>query len=200
LKLLWQDGSAPLFAGANEAVALLPEPERTQHAQRKAELERISASPPQAGPVMPSVNGGGQAMQVFVRGNPLKPGEAAPPGFLRVLSAADEQPSGGAFTRLDLAQAIANSENPLTARVLVNRVWHYHFGRGIVPTLSNFGKLGSPPSHPELLDTLAVRFVESGWSLKWLHREIMLSATYQSSSAPTADGTAKDPDIFGCGE
>ncbi len=196
MKLLWQDGPAPFYAGANEAVALLGEPEKTQHAERKAELDRISTSPPQAGPLMPSVSGGGQGMQVFVRGNPAKLGDPAPPGFLRVLSGMDEQPGGAAFSRLELARAIANPENPLTARVIVNRVWHYHFGRGIVPTLSNFGKLGSPPSHPDLLDTLAVRFVESGWSLKWLHREIMLSATYQLSSAQDADGLAKDPDNF----
>jgi hypothetical protein len=108
----------------------------------------------------------------------------------------DEQPTGAPFTRLELAKAIANPENPLTARVIVNRVWHYHFGRGIVPTLSNFGKLGSPPSHPELLDTLAAQFVESGWSIKWLHRQIMLSATYQLSSEQNPTGLAKDPDNF----
>jgi hypothetical protein len=196
LKLLWQDGPAPFYAGANEAVALLGDPEKTQHAERKAELERITASPPPAGPLMPSVSGGGQAMQIFVRGNPLKLGDAAPPGFLRVLSGLDEQPTGTRFTRLELARAIANPENPLTARVLVNRVWNYHFGRGIVPTLSNFGKLGSQPSHPELLDTLAAQFVESGWSIKWLHRQIMLSATYQLSSEQDPDGLAKDPDNF----
>ena len=132
-------------------------------------------------------------MQVFIRGNPEKLGEQAPPGFLRVLSKPDEQSGEKPFTRLDLAKAIVHPENPLTARVLVNRVWHYHFGRGIVPTLSNFGKLGSPPTHPELLDTLAVQFMEAGWSLKWLHREIMLSTTYQLSSAQDTDNIATNP-------
>lgn len=92
-----------------------------------------------------------------------------------------------------MAQAIASPQNPLTARVFVNRVWHYHFGRGIVATLSNFGKLGSPPTHPELLDTLAVRFMEAGWSVKWLHREIMLSAAYQLSSVQNPGNMATDP-------
>jgi hypothetical protein len=87
------------------------------------------------------------------------------------------------FTRLDLADAICDPKNPLTARVIVNRVWQQHFGRGIVATASNFGELGERPTHPELLDTLAVRFIESGWSLKWLHRQIVHSAAYQLSSS-----------------
>jgi hypothetical protein len=98
------------------------------------------------------------------------------------------------FTRLELADAIASPRNPLTARVLVNRVWHYHFGRGIVATPSNFGSLGDRPTHPELLDTLAVRFMENGWSLHWLHREIMLSRAYQLSSVSVANNVQKDPE------
>jgi hypothetical protein len=93
-----------------------------------------------------------------------------------------------------LAEAIASKDNPLTARVIVNRVWGWHFGRGLVGTPSNFGQLGERPTHPELLDDLAARFVESGWSLKWLHREIMLSATYQEGSETSAKSQAADPD------
>src|SRR5262249_54801382 len=100
------------------------------------------------------------------------------------------------FTRLDLAEAIANPRNPLTARVIVNRVWHYHFGRGIVGTTSNFGKLGDRPTHPELLDTLAVRFMGSGWSLRWLHREIMLSASYQLARPNMSSNSDIDPDTL----
>src|SRR5207245_603958 len=96
--------------------------------------------------------------------------------------------------RLELARSIASPENPLTARVLVNRVWERHFGRGLVATPSNFGNLGERPSHPELLDYLASRFIASGWSLKSLHRTIMLSATYQLSSASDAQGIALDPE------
>ena len=95
--------------------------------------------------------------------------------------------------RLDLARAIASDDNPLTARVMVNRVWQHHFGSGLVATPSNFGTLGERPSHPELLDWLAHRFIASGWSLKALHREIMLSATYRQSSRLDSSGHAKDP-------
>ena len=172
---------------------MLAEPQKKQLAERQAQLDALIKSPPPSGPTMPSIRGGGQPMQVFIRGNPEELGEQAPPGFLRILSNPDEQLDGKPFTRLDLANAIVNPQNPLTARVFVNRVWHYHFGRGIVATLSNFGKLGSPPTHPELLDTLAVRFMEAGWSVKWLHRQIMLSAAYQLSSVQDAANMATDP-------
>src|SRR5262249_13457062 len=144
---------------------------------RKAELEKWKKNAPPAPPQAHVVSGGGTAMRVFIRGNVERAGEPAPPAFLRILSS--DAGASGKFTRLELAQAIASAKNPLTARVIVNRVWHYHFGCGIVGTTSNFGKLGDRPTHPELLDTLAVRFMESGWSLRWLHREIMLSSAYQ---------------------
>ena len=84
--------------------------------------------------------------------------------------------------RRELAEAIASRNNPLTARVMVNRIWQGHFGQGIVRTSSNFGRMGEKPSHPELLDYLASRFIEKGWSMKALHREIMLSSTYLLSA------------------
>ncbi|WP_422927876.1 DUF1553 domain-containing protein [Singulisphaera sp. PoT] len=121
-------------------------------------------------------------MHVFVRGNPAQPGDLAPRRFLRVL-AGDEPPRFDKGSgRLDLAEAIASPDNPLTARVIVNRIWQHHFGRGIVGTSSNFGILGEKPTHPALLDYLADRLVASGWSLKAIHREIMRSATYQLST------------------
>jgi hypothetical protein len=120
--------------------------------------------------------------RVFKRGNPLQKGEAVPRGFLQVLSPPDALSFQRGSGRLELARAIASEKNPLTARVMVNRVWMYHFGRGLVRTPSDFGTRAEPPSHPELLDWLASRFVQNGWSLKQLHREIMLSATYQQSS------------------
>ncbi len=193
LNVLWKDAKAPFFVAENDLAGLLAEAQKQQLAELQAQLNTLTETPPPSGPLMPSVRGGAQPMQVFIRGNPEKLGEQAPPGFLRVLSKPEEQSSGKPFTRLDLAKAIVHRENPLTARVLVNRVWHYHFGRGIVPTLSNFGKLGSPPTHPELLDTLAVQFMEAGWSLKWLHREIMLSTTYHLSSAQDTDNIATNP-------
>src|SRR5262249_29470225 len=95
---------------------------------------------------------------------------------------------------LELARAIASKDNPLTARVMVNRIWMHHFGRGIVNTPSNFGTLGERPSHPELLDYLAARFVADGWSVKKLHREIVLSATYRLASQRDERAAAVDPD------
>ena len=95
---------------------------------------------------------------------------------------------------LDLANAIADRNNPLTARVIVNRVWQWHFGRGIVNSPSDFGTRGDLPTHPELLDYLATRFMEEGWSIKKLHKWIMLSSTYQQSSADRPDARAVDPE------
>jgi hypothetical protein len=123
-------------------------------------------------------------MSILVRGNPMVKGEAVPKGFLQVLPCST--PAGKDFSRLNLASAIASKDNPLMARVIVNRVWSWHFGRGLVSTPSNFGALGDRPSHPELLDWLAVNFVKNGWSLKWLHRQIVLSAVYQLESRADA--------------
>ena len=96
--------------------------------------------------------------------------------------------------RLELAKWLGDASNPLTARVIVNRIWQYHFGRGIVETSNNFGKLGTPPSHPELLDYLAAQFVKTGWSFKSMHRLIMNTRTYQQSSQPGAESIERDPD------
>jgi hypothetical protein len=112
---------------------------------------------------------------------------------LRILAGDNPPPFKQGSGRLELAKAIASPKNPLTARVLVNRVWQYHFGRGIVGTPSNFGKLGERPTHPELLDHLATRFIASGWSIKTLHREILLSATYRMSCDHDEHNSATDP-------
>ncbi len=122
-------------------------------------------------------------LNVFIRGDASRLGEPAPRRFLQVLSPEGPQPFTNGSGRLELARAIASRENPLTARVIVNRVWAQHFGRGLVESPSDFGATGSLPSHPELLDDLAVRFLDANWSLKWLHREIMLSATYRQSAS-----------------
>ncbi|MBT7255465.1 MAG: DUF1553 domain-containing protein [Planctomycetaceae bacterium] len=121
-------------------------------------------------------------MRVFVRGDPANKREIAPRRFLRVLSQEVPVSYAEGSGRKELAEDIAADDNPLTPRVMANRIWQHHFGRGIVNTPSNFGKLGDPPTHPELLDHLAYSFVESGWSIKDLHRQIMLSATYQQSA------------------
>ena len=130
---------------------------------------------------------------VLIRGNPSTPGAKVAPA-LSDGARRRQTPFAHGSGRLDLARAIASKDNPLTARVMVNRVWQHHFGRGLVGTPSNFGALGERPSHPELLDWLARRFIASGWSLKALHREIMLSSTYRQSSRLDSSGYAKDPE------
>jgi hypothetical protein len=131
---------------------------------------------------------------VFIRGNPGRPGKAVPRRFLRALSPGGEaKPFTDGSGRLELAKAIASPDNPLTVRVMVNRIWHHHFGVGLVATPSDFGVRGEPPTHPELLDFLARRFVESGWSVKATHRLIMLSSTYQQKSDRRDDGFEADP-------
>src|SRR5258708_5550564 len=101
--------------------------------------------------------------------------------------------------RVELAKWVGSADNPLTASVMVNRLWQHHFGEGIVRTPNNYGKLGTPPTHPELLDYLATQFMASGWSIKAMHRAIMLSSTYQQSSVPQAATLKADPDnlLFG---
>jgi hypothetical protein len=125
---------------------------------------------------------GSADMKVALRGNLRKTGADAPRRFLRILSGSDPQRFTQGSGRAELADAIVDPENPLTARVFVNRVWMHHFGDGLVRTPSNFGTLGQRPTHPQLLDWLAAEFVAKGWSLKALHRLIMTSATYQMSS------------------
>lgn len=206
LKSLWLNPNSLFFVSEKEASLFLPTTDQKELANRRSEIERFRNDAPPAPPMGHLITGGGAAMRVNIRGNVEKLGELAPPGFLRVLRSdlvppksadpglpmANEPPNK--FTRLELADAIASPKNPLTARVIVNRVWHYHFGRGIVGTAGNFGALGDRPTHPELLDTLAVRFMENGWSLRWLHREILLSRTYQLSARNDPKNTEQDPE------
>src|SRR5207253_8391742 len=109
-------------------------------------------------------------------------GEEVPRRFLEILAGEKRQAFSQGSGRLELADAIASKDNPLTARLMVNRIWLHHFGAGLVRTPSDFGTRCEPPSHPELLDWLACRFMADGWSIKKLHRLIMLSAVYQQSS------------------
>lgn len=132
-------------------------------------------------------------LNVMIRGDVNNEGAAVERGFVSVLSGGTRETFRNGSGRLQLAQVITDRDNPLTARVIVNRVWGRYFGEPLVDTPSNFGVLGSEPTHPELLDDLASRFMENGWSLKWLHREIVLSATYRQSSRLDADKHAVDP-------
>jgi hypothetical protein len=124
---------------------------------------------------------------VLLRGNPGNVGPKVPRQFLAVLAGDKRQPFKKGSGRLELAQAIASPDNPLTARVLVNRVWLHHFGQGLVRTPSDFGLRSEPPTHPALLDYLAARFVADGWSIKKLHKLIMLSSVYQQAGGAAAE-------------
>ena len=140
---------------------------------------------------------------LLIRGDPFSPGPVMAPGFVKVATYGDpptamSRPDGRTSgRRLALAQWLTSEGNPLTARVFVNRIWHHHFGRGIVATLDNFGVVGDPPTHPELLDWMAVEFASNGWSLKQMHRLMMTSEAYQMASAyEDAGNSANDPENF----
>jgi len=138
--------------------------------------------------------GEAQDVAVQIRGNPARTGAVVPRRFLSVLSNNPEDKFERGSGRLDLAEAIVGDGGPLAARVMVNRVWKQHFGRGIVETPSNFGLQGAAPSHRELLEDLTARFVANGWSLKWLHREIMTTETYRQASHRDPERYALDPE------
>ena len=137
------------------------------------------------------------ATHLLIRGSAHNPGPEVPPAVPVVLAAAQPRfpaPRRTSLRRLTLARWIADPSNPLTARVIVNRVWQHHFGEGLVRTPSNFGKIGQPPTHPKLLDWLARWFVDNGWSLKKLHRLILTSNTYRMSKQWKAQYGAEDPE------
>ncbi|HEY2839807.1 MAG TPA: DUF1553 domain-containing protein, partial [Pirellulales bacterium] len=137
---------------------------------------------------------GFQDAHVFIRGDHKKLGKTVPRGFPKVLVNDPPRPITEGSGRLPLAAWMTSSQNPLPARVMVNRIWQHHFGKGLVATPNDFGKRGEPPTHPELLDYLAARFVESGWSVKSMHRLIMLSGVYQQSCQGSVAGVAQDPE------
>lgn len=132
-------------------------------------------------------------LNVMIRGDVNKRGKEAPRGFLQALCSGDVPKFSQGSGRAELADAIVDPNNPLTARVIVNRIWRQFMGRGLVETPSNFGKLGQRPSHPELLDHLALGLIDNGWSLKWLQRQIVTSATYQQSSQASESSMDADP-------
>jgi hypothetical protein len=178
----------------NQVEKSLPAESRQKLASLRKELEQLKKALPAKYPVIHTLVEGKAPhnMKVLIRGNPETPGEEVPRRFLAVLGG-EEQPFSRGSGRMELARAITGPANPLTPRVLVNRVWQHHFGRGLVATASNFGALGERPTHPELMDWLASRFMRSGWSIKRLHREIMLSATYRQSSRFDARAHEIDP-------
>ena len=149
----------------------------------RASAEELKKSLPPQYPFLHAVKDSDKPKNahLLIRGSRDNPGAEVPRHFVSILSPAEPKPYTQGSGRLELARAIASDANPLTPRVMVNRIWQHHFGQGIVRTPSNFGQLGERPTHPELLDYLAARFVESGWSVKAMHREIVLSRAYASA-------------------
>jgi hypothetical protein len=171
----------------------------TDEEKRKAETEnqednlrRFSARYPYFAKAYAVSEGTPVNARIMVRGEPATLGPEVPRGFLTILGGAKVPLAETGSGRLELADWIADPKNPLTARVIVNRIWHWHFGQGIVATPDDFGTRGEAPTHPELLDYLATRFIESGWSIKKLHRMILLSRTYQSASGTDPRNVLKD--------
>jgi mono/diheme cytochrome c family protein len=132
--------------------------------------------------------------KVFIRGDYNNYGEAAPRGFPAILAPYDTKPAFAGSGRLQFAEWLTQPGHPLTARVMVNRIWQWHFGEGLVRTPDNFGKMGERPTHPELLDYLAAQFINNGWSIKAMHRMIMRSSAYQMSSSNPNIMEDADPD------
>jgi hypothetical protein len=185
-----------------DAAAKLRGEEARQYTALKTELAKFDSIKPADLPVAQAMidNESGapktHVLAVGVYNNPL---DEVQPGFLTILDPSDAKvvPALGGRSsgrRSALANWLTDPANPLSTRVIVNRVWHYHFGRGIVGTPSDFGLMGEQPSHRELLDYLASTFVADGWSLKKLHRRIMLSSVYQQSSAYSEAAAKIDPD------
>lgn len=172
-----------------------------EYARLMQEMRTLRDNPPKSQEMALCVKETGAqpaATHLLIRGNAQAPADEVQPGFPAVLGIPDPvitAAPGGQSTgrRLALAQWITSRENPLTARVMVNRIWQYHFGRGIVRSASDYGFQGIPPTHPELLDWLAAEFVDGDWHIKRMHKLIMTSKAWQMSSADNAACSAKDP-------
>jgi hypothetical protein len=172
------------------------EPKRLPEApKRRAELAELEKSAPELPSAMGVAEGKVADAALLRRGNPLTPGDIVPRCFPTFL-AGDAQPPlpAGQSGRLELARWLTRPDHPLTARVIVNRIWRWHFGQGLVRSVDNFGLLGERPSHPELVDWLARRFVADGWSVKAMHRLLMLSAAYRMSAERDPQAAEIDPD------
>lgn len=157
-------------------------------------LQAINQSLPKPATIPAMADGSGVDEPIFIRGSYKKPGEPAPRQFLQAIAGFKQPPPPADHSgRLDLARRVVDPSNPLTSRVIVNRLWHHLMGRGIVATVDDFGKLGAAPTHPQLLDFLARKFMQEGWSIKSMIRAIVLSRVYAQSSRGDERADEKDP-------
>lgn len=187
--------TGPFSVAKDKRDAIFSGAAKTKIAALKKDHEALKASSPPEPDMACAVEESTPVDQkVFVRGDYNSPGELAPKAVPTVLTNEDPKLLTKGSGRLEFANWLADSSNPLPARVMVNRIWNGHFGEGIVRTPDNFGKMGERPTHPELLDYLAARFVESGWSMKSMHRLMLLSSAYQMSSNISPEANQKDPE------
>ncbi len=197
--VFWRELFEPrgvLYHGEDEIEAYLSGEWREHLKTLKTDLAELKKALPAKYAFLHVLREAGKTKQqhVYIRGDRANQGELAPPHFVSILSPGAPPLFTHGSGRLELAEAITDPHNPLTARVMANRIWQHHFGQGIVRTPSNFGELGERPTHPELLDYLAARLVANKWSIKAVHREIMLSAVYQLSADYSAPDYAADPE------
>jgi Protein of unknown function (DUF1549)/Protein of unknown function (DUF1553)/Planctomycete cytochrome C len=176
--------------GQLKATPLYDAPIANALSEESLYIERAGAKPQDGTKLV--YRPGPQDLPLFSRGDPNRPGEIIPRGFIKVLSSSQQSFQYGSG-RLELAEAITSDAADLAARVIVNRIWLAHFGQGLVNTPSNFGTQGGRPTHPELLEDLTARFMANNWSIKWLHREILLSATWQQSVVASEKSVVTDP-------
>ena len=187
-----------------DIVKAMSEADAARHRDLQAQIKKVESKKPAAPVAMSIQDAAGPLPKTFmlVRGSPDNRGEEVLPGYPTILSS-DGKPTSARITTLSsstgrrtaLANWIASDANPLTARVMVNRIWQHHFGRGLVSTASDFGVHGEKPTHPELLDWLAREFTENGWSIKKMHKVMLLSATYQQSSL-SADSADRENRLY----
>ncbi|MEX2140138.1 MAG: PSD1 and planctomycete cytochrome C domain-containing protein [Pirellulales bacterium] len=188
---------SPLVLPGDMLDRSLERPDRNEARRLRQEIEKFrttSKSAPLQAMGMEDAARIPPKTRVLLRGSPGRPGPEVARQFVSVVAGESREPFNEGSGRLELAHEIVAADNPLTSRVLVNRVWTHYFGQGLVRTPSDFGLRSDPPSHPELLDYLASRFVAEGWSIKKLHRWILLSSTYQQSSEDRPEARAKDPE------
>jgi hypothetical protein len=192
--ILYGEGS-PCVVNMDDSRRLVGRDVRDKVTQLKRNVDNLKVTSPGAPPrAMVMRDGQLQNSPVFIRGNPGRHGKQVPRQFLQVVAGPERKPFTKGSGRLELAQAIVDAKNPLTSRVIVNRIWQHHFGTGLVGTPSDFGTRGMPPTNPELLDWLSLKLMDGGWSLKQMQRLILTSDVYRQSSAENEAARAVDPE------
>ena len=190
----WLQEAVSPFSSAEEMAILLDTGSRKQVRLLQAERRKLADRIPKSAFALVGEDWNPRDIRVHVSGSHKNLGDVVPRGFMKVLTNGEQAPIRWGSGRRELAEWLTGAENPLTARVFVNRVWKQYFGQGLVTTPDNFGLMGQRPSHPQLLDYLTTKFLEADWSIKALHKLILDTSTYRMSSRPRPEASAADPD------